>query len=118
MSVTPTVHQHHSGVLAPVGQQFPLARPIFDFPPSETVPADAATPFGLRFFDASCPVNAMTPVSYEYSSRLQVAVATDGSETPLVTMIESWDKTTTGSADGNREGIEEWTMDYCGDQQS
>lgn len=108
----PALDRPASG-LAPVGYQFPLARPVFDLPPADDVPDSAPEPFGLRFFRPVNTVAEMAPVPYRYSSARQVAVTDDDTDTPLVTTIEAWDKTTSGSADGKGPNIEEWTMDYC-----
>jgi putative ATP-grasp target RiPP len=102
--------------LAPIGSQFPLARPVFDLPSADDVPASAAEPFGMRFFRPVAPVQDMSPVPYRYNAVLQVAVTDDGTDTPLITLPIAWDRTTTGGADGNGPGVEEWTMDYAGDQ--
>ncbi len=102
--------------LAPVGSQFPLARPVFDHPPAEHVPDSAARPFGLRFFRPVGDVRDSAPVAYRYSPALQVAVSDDGTDTPLITLPIAWERTTSGITDGKNPGIEEFTMDYCGDQ--
>jgi hypothetical protein len=69
----------------------------------------------MRFFRPAGPVEDMEPVPYRYSTALQVAVTDDGTETPLVTTIEAWDRTTTGEQDGHKGPSEEFKMDYCGD---
>lgn len=101
--------------LAPVGSQFPLARPVLDLPSAEHVPDSAPRPFGLRFFRPVGDLRDVAPVAYRYSPALQVAVTDDGTDTPLITLPIAWERTTTGITDGKRPGIEEFTMDYCGD---
>lgn len=102
--------------LAPLGSQFPLARPVFDPPAAEDVPDSSPRPFGLRFFRPVGDVRVCAPVAYRYSPALQVAVTDDGTDTPLISLPIAWDRTTTGMTDGNKPGIEEFTMDHCGDQ--
>ncbi|MGH3610508.1 MAG: hypothetical protein ACRDRD_20835 [Pseudonocardiaceae bacterium] len=105
----------HTG-LVPVGYRFPLARPVFDLPASEEVPDSAPQPFGMRFFRPAGEVHDMAPIPYRYSTALQVAVTDDDTDTPLITLPIAWERTTTGITDGKGPGIEEFTMDYCGDQ--
>ncbi|MPZ67658.1 MAG: hypothetical protein GEU83_19920 [Pseudonocardiaceae bacterium] len=102
--------------LGPVGSQFPLARAVFNLPPADDVPDSAPRPFGLRFFRLVGDVRDCAPVAYRYSSALQVAVTDDGTDTPLITLPIAWERTTTGMTDGKGPGIEEFTMDHCGDQ--
>lgn len=62
-------------------------------------------------FTATCPVEATTPVSYRYDPLLQVAVTDDEADTPLVTTIEAWDKTSTGrpTVSGRESRNGRWT---------
>lgn len=101
--------------LTPAGHRFALRRPTFDVPSSDPVPETAPEPFGVRFFEPAVAVDGLKPIPHRYSTELQVAVTDDGTDTPLVTTIESWDRTTTGQLDGNKQPQEEFTMDYCGD---
>lgn len=113
----PALDRPARGGLAPVGYQFPLARPVFDVPSADDVPESAPEPFGMRFFRPTGDVQDMAPIPYRYSAELQVAVTDDGTKTPLITLPTAWDRTTTGSADGKGPNVEEFKMDYAGDHQ-
>lgn len=103
--------------LVPAGYRFPLARPVFDLPHGEEEVSDSAPqPFGMRFFYPVGEVPDTVPVPYRYSPTLQLAVADDDTDTPLITLPVAWERTTSGITDGKGPGIEEFTMDYCGDQ--
>lgn len=115
MTLTQLDGPAHAG-LAPVGSQFPLARPVSNLSPAESVPDSALQPFGLRFFRLAGDVRYVVPVAYRYSHALQVAVTDDGTDTPLISLPIAWERTTSGMTDGKSPGIEEFTMDYCGDR--
>lgn len=94
----------------------PCTRPIFEHPPAERAPDSAPRPFGLRFFRPAGSIPATAPVPYRYCPVLQIVVADDGADTPLIALPIAWERTTTVMTDGKSPGIEEFTMDYCGDQ--
>jgi putative ATP-grasp target RiPP len=102
--------------LVPTGSRFALARPLFDFPNTQSAPDMAPQPFGMRFFRPAGEVRDMAPVPYRYCATRQLAITDDDTETPLISLPIAWERTTTGMTDGKTPGVEEFTMDYCGDR--
>lgn len=109
-----TSQRNDSEALVPVGYRFPLARPVFDVPSADEVSGFSPQPYGLRFFRSVGSVSEMASVPYRYDPKSQVAVVDDGTGTSLIRVSSSWEKTTTGGADGAQPGVEEWTMDQVG----
>ncbi|HSV64489.1 MAG TPA: putative ATP-grasp-modified RiPP [Mycobacteriales bacterium] len=106
--------QGETAELVPAGSRFALGAPR----PAGVGGVVAASapvgvrPFGLRLFRHACYLGDMGLPAYRYCPVRQVAVADDGSGEPLVRRLVGWDKTTTGSQDGEEAPQEEWTMDY------
>lgn len=100
----------------PAGWRFALGRPVLDPSSAEDgdTPNPASQPFGVRFFRPAGPEPTAPPVPFRYCRQRQVAVAI-GTDMPLVDTVPSWERTTSGGADGKTPGVEEWHMDYHGD---
>lgn len=101
--------------LAPIGAQFPLARPVLAVPPGVNVVDSTPSAFGLRFFQPTDDIATMSLPSFRYSSERQVAVADDGTKVPLIMTVEAAEKTTTGYSDGGKPRGEEFRIDFVGD---